>query len=148
MAAESGNIGDLLKYQGRVSPSESDEIKPEPRSSVRHHLPDSVIKHYYNRQDSGLNRKPLSLLFGETRLPTLASEDVPDDDLKDPGYRPKSGDSHFGGIPGKPRMVRFLQQQRSDSTGSDEAELGTFGDIPVFSVPYSRSRRHTLANVR
>ena len=41
-----------------------------------------------------------------------------------------------------------LADKRTDSTGSEEGELGTFGELPVLSSRFCRNRRHTLANVR
>ena len=157
MAAESGSIGDLLKYQGRLSPST--ELDDQNNKTQNKHFPDGspnppfrphptpphpiLHHHLYNRQDSGIIRKPLTLPLAESRLPTLASEDVPEDD----------GDSNYNYLlssSDKKRMVRFMQSQQSTEVGKeDEAQIGTFGDLPaVFPVKYSRNRRHTLANVR
>lgn len=184
MAAESGRIGDLHKYR------DADEAKSSAENSkslFKNYSGSAYPSHAFRRQDSGVERKALSLPI-EQVLPLAANlrespdteSEVTDSETKlinsgtrlkdietrltDPGTRLTDSETrltdtessrlaqlrfNMNPVESKGRMVRFTSpNQRSDSIGVDEAELGTFGDLPVYPVKFSKSRRHTLANVR
>lgn len=159
MAAESGNINDLHKYQGRASlaeEEESDQFSPTlPRSSFGMTAADPLMKSAFGRQDSGVSRKLVPLPLEKIQLTgTSDREGILDENNTNirlhclAQLRFVSQATEKCSEANKINRNASIPQQRSDSIGSEEAELGTFGELPVYPVRFSKNRRHTLANVR
>lgn len=165
MAAESGNINDLHKYQSRPMHTESEEsdlfcTSPHEvpsrssfgKSPLSGNTLDSSQKSFLGRQDSGVNRKLTPLALDKINL-SGASDDCINENVTDSSSinlcKLRFNPEHDIKGDRKPKTKsNTVRNKRSDSITTEEAELGTFGELPVYPARFSKNRRHTLANVR